>query len=136
MEINVDRKRVLVAEDHPGLARALAFKLGQAGFEVAVYHDGDEAWRALQETHFDAIVTDYKMPGLSGAQLCRKAQELDTYADVPVIMVTAHDAEFDICRSHPDLKLAAIYPKPYSPRELVKALSELVGVAPAASPGR
>jgi len=119
-------KRILIAEDNLGLARVLDFKLRQSGFDVTVCCGGNEAWEALQQQTFDAVVTDFEMPGMNGAELCRRMRQLEQHAEVPVMLVTAREPELDLDQLRAELNLAAIHPKPYSPRQLVAAIQDLM----------
>jgi CheY-like chemotaxis protein len=133
--MNTDKKRILVAEDNPGLARVLAFNLQHAGFEVTVCQDGAQAWGTLRQAEFDAVVTDYEMPEMNGEQLCRRMRDLGQYAETPIVMVTARETELDVRRLEAELALAAVYPKPYSPRELVQIVQQLMDSVPARQVG-
>jgi len=124
-------KRILVAEDNPGLARVLAFNFQHAGFDVTVCLDGAESWKALQDSQFDAVVTDHEMPNMTGAQLCQKMREWEQYTETPVVMVTGREMELDVQKMEAELGLAAVYPKPFSPRELVGAVRRLLDGLPA-----
>jgi CheY-like chemotaxis protein len=125
-----EARRVLIVEDNPGLARALAFTFRQAGYQVTACHDGAVAWEILQRDSFDAVLTDHEMPGMTGVELCRKLRASPQYADTPVVMVTGRELEFGMQSLHPELNLAAVYPKPFSPRALVKLMD---GILPAAA---
>jgi CheY-like chemotaxis protein len=124
--MKTDRQRILVAEDNPGLARVLAIKLQQAGFDLVVCHDGAEAWDAIQRQPFDAVLTDYEMPRMTGEQLCRSIRACRQYAEIPVVMTTARELELDVPRIKRELNLAAIYGKPYSVGDVVLTIGRLV----------
>ena len=95
-------KRVLVAEDNLGLAHVLQFNLERSGFDVAVAHDGEEAWKFIQREKFDIVITDQEMPLMTGLELCARLRELPDYKTTPVVMVTARELELDfravLCR--------------------------------------
>jgi len=67
----LDGCRVLVAEDEPGLLEIYDRVLRAAGAKVTLARDGEEAWRHIveEETDYDLIVTDLRMPNLNGQQL-------------------------------------------------------------------
>jgi two-component system response regulator HydG len=78
---------VLVADDDPGLRESLERTLTREGYTVAVAPDGRAALERLQGGGIDLVVTDLKMPGLSGLELLRAAKGLAP--DVAVILLTA-----------------------------------------------
>ena len=63
------RQRLLVVDDEPGIRELLFQLLVQEGFQVDVAANGEEAWVALQERTYSAILLDVKMPGQGGLSL-------------------------------------------------------------------
>ena len=110
--------RILIAEDDFALANVVRFNLEQAGFDVTWARNGQEAWRALQTARFDLMVSDHEMPHLTGVELCRQIRGAEDIAAMPVILLTAKSFEMDE-QTLAVLKLEALLPKPFSPRELV-----------------
>jgi DNA-binding response OmpR family regulator len=85
--------RVLVVDDDPGILDVISYALQGEGFDVETAADTDDAERAL-ERPFDLVVLDVMLPGGSGTELCRR---LRANGDVvPVLMLTARDAETDL----------------------------------------
>ncbi len=107
--------RVLVVEDEESYSEALAYMLRREGFEVAVAADGRQALAEFARNGADIVLLDLMLPGLHGTEVCRQLRQTST---VPVIMVSAKDAEVDKVVG---LELGAddYVTKPYSPRELV-----------------
>jgi DNA-binding response OmpR family regulator len=70
------RGRVLVVEDEPALARALAEEIGQV-HEVVVAGGGERALAILRTHRFEAVLCDLRMPGVSGEALYSRVRELD-----------------------------------------------------------
>jgi two-component system, OmpR family, response regulator RegX3 len=84
--------RVLIIDDEPAIRDALVYALRRDGFEVEEAGDGETGLeRALQGEH-DVIVLDLMLPGMSGTEICRRIR---AESAVPVIMLTARDAEVD-----------------------------------------
>ena len=85
--------RVLVVEDDPEMAAALAVGLGAEGFAVDIAADGvDGLWMATEKA-FDLIVLDIMLPGLSGYEVCRRLRKAGSM--LPILMLTAKDGEYD-----------------------------------------
>lgn len=106
---------ILVVEDEPAIASAVAARLESEGHDVTVCHDGLQAVGVCETLEPDLVVLDLLLPGLDGLEVCRRIQ-----ADrrVPVLMLTARDAETDMLVG---LAVGAddYMTKPFSPRELV-----------------
>lgn len=107
--------RILVVEDEESFSEALAYLLGREGFEVGVADTGPKAIEEFDRNGADLVLLDLMLPGLSGTEVCR---QLRTRSNVPIVMLTAKDAEVDKVVG---LELGAddYVTKPYSSRELV-----------------
>ena len=107
--------KILIVEDESSFSEALAFLLGKEGFEVSVAEDGRAALNLFAKGGADLILLDLMIPEVSGVDVCRTIR---TTSQVPIIMLTAKDAEIDKVVG---LELGAddYVTKPYSSRELV-----------------
>ncbi len=108
-------KRVLVVDDDESLRRVTQVQLEQAGFKTTTAGDGIEALRILQKSAPDLVITDLKMPGISGIELLRRIRA--DYPDVLVVMLTA----FGTVESAVEAMKAGAYDyitKPVHPDEL------------------
>jgi two-component system NtrC family response regulator len=83
-------KRILVVDDEENLRRVTQLKLQQAGYAAMTASDGAEALQVLAKHPQDLVLTDLKMPGMSGIELLRKIKE--EYPEVVVVLVTAYGA--------------------------------------------
>jgi two-component system response regulator RegX3 len=107
--------RVLVVEDEESFSDALSYMLRKEGFEVAVCPTGPDALDTFDRSGADLVLLDLMLPGLPGTEVCRTLRQR---SNVPVIMLTAKDAEVDKVVG---LELGAddYVTKPFSSRELV-----------------
>ncbi|WP_242609001.1 response regulator transcription factor [Actinomadura formosensis] len=107
--------RVLVVEDEPTIARAVADRLAAEGFGVQVAGDGPSAVERARAYEPHLIVLDVMLPGFDGLEVCRRVQ---AERPVPVVMLTARDDETDLLVG---LGVGAddYVTKPFSMRELV-----------------
>ncbi|MQY05567.1 response regulator transcription factor [Actinomadura macrotermitis] len=107
--------RILVVEDEPTIARAVADRLTAEGFAVASAADGPAAVERARAFAPDLIVLDVMLPGFDGLEVCRRVQ---AERPVPVVMLTARDDETDLLVG---LGVGAddYITKPFSMRELV-----------------
>ena len=120
--------RVLVVEDEDSYSDALAYVLRKEGFDVALAATGPAALEEFSRAGADIVLLDLMLPGLPGTEVCRQLRQVSS---VPVIMVSAKDAEVDKVVG---LELGAddYVTKPYSPRELVARIRAVLrrGVEP------
>jgi len=106
--------RVLLVDDDRNLLRLLAESLTAAGLDVVTAPSGVEGLRRLFEARPAILVLDVMMPGMDGWATLHRVREL---CDVPVIMLTARDAEADRLRGF-DLGVDDYVVKPFSLKEL------------------
>jgi response regulator RpfG family c-di-GMP phosphodiesterase len=83
------RKSVLVVDDEAAACKLLALILGPAGFRCTTACNGDEALIALRRERFDAVVSDLRMPGISGMELLAEARQRQP--DVAFLVTTGVD---------------------------------------------
>jgi len=81
-------KRVLVVEDERRMRRMLQILLEQMGLESICAESGEEALERLRHEQVHLVLTDLKMPGISGLDLLARVRA--TEPDLPVIVLTAH----------------------------------------------
>ena len=77
---------VLIVDDHPGVAGAVAALVKSAGFEAEVVHSGADALAVVREHAVDFMVLDVSMPGMSGLDVLRALRSGD-YGDVPPVAI-------------------------------------------------
>jgi two-component system, OmpR family, response regulator RegX3 len=106
---------VLVVEDEESYVEALRAGLSREGFSVRIARDGAEALSMFEAARPDLVLLDLMLPKMSGLEVCRRMR---AQTNVPIIMVTARDAEIDTVVG---LEVGAddYVTKPYRIRELV-----------------
>ena len=107
---------VLVVEDDADLAQLLRLNLGDAGMDVEVVGDGALALQRALAERYDLVVLDLMLPGIEGGEVCRRLR--DAGRTVPILMVTARDAEDDRVAGL-DSGADDYVAKPFSVREVV-----------------
>jgi DNA-binding response OmpR family regulator len=114
--------RVLVAEDHERLARAVAVGLRRHGMTVDVALDGDRALDRLAVSHYDVVVLDRDLPGMHGDDICRTLAA--ERSPSRILMLTAARSVQDRVEG---LSLGAddYLPKPFDFAELVARVQAL-----------
>jgi two-component system C4-dicarboxylate transport response regulator DctD len=118
--------RVFLIDDEPGVLKALSMVLQAFGGAVQAFPRAEEALSALKTTHQNStphiIVSDLRMPGLSGIELLTslRAQGVET----PFILMSGHATVIDI-EEAADAGVDGYVPKPFSPPQLVTEILRL-----------
>ena len=114
--------RVLLVDDERDILDPVGYALEQEGFEVRSVEDGALALEIARGEPFDVIVLDIVLPGMSGIEVCRT---LRREGDVPIVMLTARDAEVDRVLG---LELGAddYVTKPFSTAELISRIRAIL----------
>jgi two-component system phosphate regulon response regulator PhoB len=100
------RFSILYAEQAPLVADAVRETLEVEGWRVEVCARGDEALRRLQDGgRFDLLILDFRLPGLDGLELARRARALPRALRTPIIMFTDSEVERDARRAGVDAYL-------------------------------
>ncbi len=81
--------KILLVDDEPMVLRVMRSALERAGFEVDIAVDGEAAWKKIEESHPDVLVTDIEMPRLSGHELCQRIQEKLPSRKFPIFVSTS-----------------------------------------------
>ncbi len=102
----VRRFSILYAEQAPLVAEAVRETLEAEGWRVEVCARGDEALRRLQGgDSFDLLILDFRLPGLDGLEIARRARELPRVSRTPIIMFTGSEVEREARRAGVDAYL-------------------------------
>jgi len=110
---------VHIIDDDEGLRESLAFLLRSAAFEVRSFESAKTFLDALPDTSADCVITDIRMPDMSGIELLRRLKELKV--GVPVIVITGHG---DIALAVEAMKIGAadFFEKPFDDDLLVASV--------------
>jgi two-component system response regulator RegX3 len=114
--------RILVVEDEPAIADAVAYALRDAGYDVDAVDQGRRAIEAVRHDSYDLMVLDLLLPDVDGLDVCR---QLRAESDLPVVMLTARETEPDRIIGL-DLGADDYVTKPFSMAELVSRVRALL----------
>ena len=116
------RRRILVIEDEPDIARGLRDALEFEGFEVTTAGLGREGIKSLRERGADLVVLDLMLPDINGFTVCEEMRQ--SHPVVPIIMLTARSQETDKIRG---LEAGAddYVTKPFSVGELIARIGAI-----------
>ncbi len=118
-------KKVLVVDDEIHIVHVAAIKLRNNGYEVVTATDGAEAFELACSEKPDIIVTDFQMPVMTGLELVEKIRQNEETKDIPVILLTARS--FAVSQEQQeDLRISGCISKPFSPRELLENIEDIL----------
>ena len=121
--------KILIADDEAHILHVVSMKLRNAGYEILTAVDGEEALELCASEKPDLIITDYQMPVMSGLEFCRELRRREEAVNIPAIMLTARG--FDIEPNEMiEAGIVAVLAKPFSPREILTKVNELLGKTP------
>lgn len=122
-------KKILIVDDEPNIVTALEFLLQRSGYEVLLARDGAAALQQVEQHVPDLVLLDVMMSVRSGYEVCQRMRERAEWQHIKIIMLSAKGREAEVSKG---LSLGAdLYvTKPFSTKELVAKIDELLGSAP------
>ena len=118
------RRRILVVDDDNDARQLSVDVLTGSGYDVDAVKDGADGWAALQANGYDLVITDNKMPRMTGVEMIEKLR--DACIISKVIMATGNLPVFEFSRK-PWLKPDAALQRPFSNDELLAAVKKVLG---------
>ena len=109
---------VLVVDDRPANLRLVATLLGEVGYRVLTFADGEMALRAARSEQPDLVLLDIGMPGMDGYEVCERLKADEATRHIPVIFLTALGDTTDKVRGF-DSGAADYVHKPFQAEELI-----------------
>ena len=122
-------KKLLVADDEPNIIISLEYLMKREGYDVLVATDGNQALEAIQREQPALVLLDVMMPGKTGFEVCQAVRADPALDGVRILMLTAKGRETDVSKGLA-LGANAYMTKPFSTRELVQTVAELLEAAP------
>jgi DNA-binding response OmpR family regulator len=119
-------KKILIADDEPNIVASLEFLMTQAGYEIRVANNGDDALAAVSSFAPDLILLDVMMPRMSGYDLCQKIRENPEWQGIRIVMLSAKGREIEVTKGMA-VGADAYVTKPFSTKDLIAKVRELVG---------
>ncbi|SMC00225.1 response regulator receiver protein [Hymenobacter roseosalivarius DSM 11622] len=116
---------ILIVDDEPNIVMSLEFLMRKNGYHVSIARNGTEALEAINRTAFDVILLDIMMPDVDGYQVCRHVKTRPDRQQSKVIFLSAKSREADVQKGY-EVGADLYIPKPFSTRQLVSKVQELV----------
>jgi len=116
--------KIILAEDNELLRKSLSYFLETKGFEVTQFPDGKDALESIRNNHYDIILSDINMPGISGLEITQYVR-VTLKQDTPIIIFTSLGVEQTELDSF-DLGASDFMAKPISPSVLLVRINKLL----------
>lgn len=112
---------ILIADDEPYITRVLKLVLQKEGFNVTCVNNGQQALEYYSQNRTDLIITDVKMPRMTGNELVGAIRETNSDSETPIVVMTStlENENRDWLEGVTNLTFIG---KPVSPRELIKVV--------------
>nr|WP_255650700.1 response regulator [Cupriavidus sp. DB3] len=114
-------RTVLVVDDDPAVAHAVASALSRAGFSVELAEDGLAGFDAAQRLHPSVVVTDWVMPRGDGALLCHLLLGDASLSRTPIVVFSSIQTMPEV--PNPNVRYCR---KPCAPEALIRTIDELL----------
>jgi len=116
-------KKILVVDDDELVLIAIQELLTPLGFSVTALSSGLEALEKVSNHQFDLVILDVSMPEMTGFEVCQRVRQMETYTEIPILMLTARSGEEDKQRGM-EAGANLYLPKPISPKRLIALVEE------------
>ena len=119
---------ILVADDELHIRYVLKYKLQKHGYNVLTASDGEQAYELACRERPDLVISDYQMPGCNGLDLCTRLAANPDTAETPALLLTARGNKVPPSQLV-QTNIKCVMAKPFSPRELLVSIKEILGVS-------
>ncbi len=121
--MDMEKKRVLLAEDDENLGHLLQNYLEIKGYDAKLFTDGESAMQGFRTARFDLCIVDIMMPEVDGIELVKEIRKVDT--QIPVIFLTAKNQKEDIIEGF-ETGADDYITKPFSMEELTYRIEAIM----------
>jgi len=119
--------RILIVDDDPGIRMLLSRFLERYGFETILAEDGLQGQEFAKKYHPDLIIFDVVMPRMDGLTAARLVKAYKPLNSVPIIFLTAKDADKEIKLAQ-EARAAVYITKPFEVHEVIEVVKELLAL--------
>lgn len=116
---------ILVAEDERDIRELIAFTLTFAGHKITQASNGEQAVQLAQEVQPDLVMTDVRMPKMTGYEACRMLKSIETTKHIPVIILSAKGQDDEIETGIQSGAVDYIL-KPFAPDDLTRRVGDIL----------
>ena len=122
-------RKILVADDEPNIVISLEYLMKREGYTVLVARDGQEALDMIARDRPDLVLLDVMMPKKSGFEVCQAVRASEELQSTKILILTAKGRDTDVAKGLA-LGADAYVTKPFSTRELVQKVAEMLAAQP------
>jgi DNA-binding response OmpR family regulator len=118
-------KKILIVDDESNIVISIEFLVKQAGYELDIARNGEEALEKVASFQPDLILLDVMMPKINGFEVCRRVREKPEWRDLKIVMLTAKGRDVEVAKG---LALGAdtYIIKPFSTKELMAEVNRML----------
>ena len=116
---------ILAVDDSASMRSLVNFVLDEAGFDVVMAEDGQEALEVAQSKEFDLVLTDINMPRMDGIELIKELRQLPTYKFIPLLVLTTESGTEKKMEGKAAGATGWIV-KPFQPNQLVSVIERVL----------
>jgi two-component system chemotaxis response regulator CheY len=118
-------KRFLIVDDSASMRQLISFTIENAGYEVLVAENGEDALGKLNSRKVDIVITDLNMPDMDGIELIKKLRSMPDYRFAPIVMLTTESQESKK-QEGKQAGASGWIVKPFSPEQLMDVVRKFV----------
>jgi len=119
-------KKILVVDDKANVQTSLRIGLKRRGYDVDVADDALKALTKVEESHYDFLLSDVRMPFINGFVLASRVAE--SHPDIRIVLMSAYDfKDYENEDKYKDLSYCPKLSKPFHMEELLNVLGEMSG---------
>ena len=117
--------KILIAEDERDIRDLIAFILKFAGHEVVTAANGEEAWQLAQKELPDLLLSDVRMPKMTGYEACKAIKANPATQHIPVVFLSAKGQEAEVLAGY-EVGAIEYLLKPFAPDQLTRKIAEIL----------
>lgn len=117
-------KNILIVDDNPNMSSLLVDMLEIFDYESVRAGDGVEALEKLENGNFSLVITDMRMPNMTGLELLERVKE--KYPKIPVVLISGYSLEKNMDDSQSGVKPDAFLAKPFMMSDIEQMLNSLL----------
>ena len=117
--------KILIAEDERDIRDLIAFTLKFAGYDIVTANNGEEAVQLTKQELPDLVITDVRMPKMTGYEACRQIKADPATQHIPVVFLSAKGQEAEV-QTGLDSGADEYLLKPFAPDQLTRKVADIL----------